>query len=92
MTCDSDGEMSVFYARDGAPPADSSGGLREGIPVPDAESLQGEYLAILLTGAYQDSTLVGQNMIPPVPEMVVTINKEGIKYQHEEGLQWSILT
>ncbi len=86
LTCDSDGEISAFslkrhserlYTGDGRPLTHDNPLVVEGIPIPDRQTLVGGHLAVLLTGAYQESTVVGQNLIPPLPEIIVRITQEG---------------
>ncbi|MEM2143263.1 MAG: hypothetical protein QXQ81_08410, partial [Candidatus Thorarchaeota archaeon] len=76
ITCDSDGEASLFYrkpaddlwfTRDYRPLTMPNGGIGVGIPVGNLRRLQGSYFLIALTGAYQDVIEADHNLLGDLP-------------------------
>lgn len=95
ITCDSDGEISKFitkssqnkdssiddfFAKDGKLINVPEGSISlNGIPLPSKNINKGNYIAIALTGAYQDTVQFDQNLLGALPEIEVkTGNKNNI--------------
>ncbi len=104
ITCDSDGEISNFVRRtgdgrklfteDGRPLTDDVAKVVTGIPTMDPKKLVNSFMVIALTGAYQDILEADHNLFGDLPDVVLTITKEGtakIVYQRRAESISSIL-
>jgi len=86
ITCDSDGEMNRFVTKkskknyrtkDNFLLSFSEPHELEGIPVANINGLNESYLAIALTGAYQDIIQFDHNLLGNLPDVEVRLNHDG---------------
>ncbi len=86
ITCDSDGEFSNFYrqkhdkilwTQDHRPLTLSRGEIGTGIPVGVLRDVVGSHFVIPLTGAYQDVIEMDHNLLGDLPDVQISVNKEG---------------
>ncbi len=89
ITCDSDGEVSMYkqqnaekllFSRDGFPLTRLGNRFKvlKGIPVGDLKDIAYSYIAIPLTGAYQDVIEMDHNLIGDLADVELTVSEEGI--------------
>ncbi|MFX1517153.1 MAG: hypothetical protein ACFFC6_12695, partial [Promethearchaeota archaeon] len=91
VTCDSDGEISIFttkngsenlFTQDGFPLALKNTNIKlQGIPVSSLNELNESYFVIAMTGAYQDIIEIDHNLLGDLPDAEVRVDKNG---------EWSI--
>jgi arginine decarboxylase len=86
ITCDSDGEISNYtpplsdrrlYTQDGFPLTTSVKHTLGGFPIGDLSSIDDDYLAIALIGAYQDVIEMDHNLIGDLPDVQLTLTPKG---------------
>ncbi|MFX0206866.1 MAG: hypothetical protein ACFFDT_12845, partial [Candidatus Hodarchaeota archaeon] len=87
VTCDSDGEISIFktknsfenlFTKDGFPLALKNINIKlQGIPVSSLNELNESYFAIAMTGAYQDIIEIDHNLLGDLPDAEVRVDKNG---------------
>lgn len=85
VTCDSDGEISVFHrkgveeiwlTRDHKPIAMPAEEIGTGIPVGYIKNVQGSYFIIALTGAYQDVIEMDHNLLGDLPDVLLVLTDD----------------
>ena len=86
ITCDSDGEISNYtpplsdrrlFTQDGFPLTTTKKQYIGGFPVGDLASIDDDYLAIALIGAYQDVIEMDHNLIGDLPDVQLTLTPKG---------------
>ena len=87
VTCDSDGEISIFktkpslqnlFTKNGFPLLlKNTSILLQGIPVPSLGHLNESYFAIAMTGAYQDIIEIDHNLLGDLPDAEVLVDEDG---------------
>ncbi len=86
ITCDSDGEFSQFhrkgageiwFTRDYRPLTMNTQEMGDGIPVGYLKNVQGSYFVVGLTGAYQDVIEMNHNLLGDLPDVHLTLEKDG---------------
>ena len=86
ITCDSDGEISNYspplsdrslFTQDGFPLTTTRKQNLGGFPVGDLSSIDDDYLAIALIGAYQDVIEMDHNLIGDLPDVQLTLTPKG---------------
>lgn len=87
VTCDSDGEISIFktknslqnlFTKDGFPLLlKNTNIILQGIPVSSLNELNESYFVIAMTGAYQDIIEIDHNLLGDLPDAEVRVNKNG---------------
>ncbi|MHA2298563.1 MAG: hypothetical protein ACXAEU_11600 [Candidatus Hodarchaeales archaeon] len=95
ITCDSDGELSVFITKTGKELSFTGDGyplcLRDaniqlqGIPVPEINTLNESYFLIGLLGAYQDVIQFDHNLIGGLPEAEIFLEDDKWKISWLSG-------
>ncbi|WP_455143370.1 hypothetical protein [Candidatus Hodarchaeum mangrovi] len=88
ITCDSDGEMNrfltkrnkkLFHTNDNFLLSFPEPQELQGIPVANVNGLNESYLAIALTGAYQDIIQFDHNLLGNLPDVEIRLNHDGWK-------------
>jgi arginine decarboxylase len=83
ITCDSDGEISNYtppisdqqlFTQDGFPLTTTQKHTMDGFPIGDLSSVDDDYLAIALVGAYQDVIEMDHNLVGDLPDVELTLS------------------
>jgi arginine decarboxylase len=86
ITCDSDGEISNYiphynhkrlFTKDGFPLTTTQKHLLGGFPIGDLNSINDNYLAIALTGAYQNIIEMNPKLVGELPDIQLTLSRKG---------------
>ena len=75
-------KMSLYFAKDGQLIRHPSKVVYlNGIPLPDKNTKPGSYIAIALTGAYQDTVQFDQNLLGELPEVELKVDSQGAHFK-----------